>query len=284
MNIFITGASGNIGTKLSEALASAENNLFLLSSDENFLPSVPATVVVGDLLSPATYKDYLDNIDLVIHLAAVIYTNKKDLYYLVNTKGTKTIVSLAQKANVKRFLFVSTRAISAKGGAYSDSKRLAERIVRASSLVWVIVRLAEVYGENQIGFVAKLRMQAESSFIIPIVGDGKAKIAPVHVDDVISAMKSIVFNKKIENKVYTLAGPVTFSYNSFVDYLIARQKRLYLKVSLPIFLIRIFAQIQRVLKINPPLFVADQIPRLLVSKSADSSLAKQDLGYNPREI
>lgn len=285
MNIFITGATGGLGQKLIPKLSSSNYKLSLLSLDkENPFQQENVKIVAGNLLNPNDYKNDLKNIDVIIHLAAVTHTNNEKLYYQINTEGTKLLVDLAQQFGIKRFIFISTRAIGEKGGAYSNSKSLAEEIVKQSKLDWTIVRPAEVYGVAENEAITKLIRNIEKMPIIPIIGNGQYKISPVAVEDVINALIKIIELNTSSYKTYTLAGQEELSYLNFINLILKQKKLKKLKVFLPVFILKILANLFALLRIKKPFIVKDQIPRLLLEKSADISLARRDLNYNPQAI
>ncbi|MBU0580462.1 MAG: NAD-dependent epimerase/dehydratase family protein [Candidatus Margulisbacteria bacterium] len=285
MKIFITGATGGLGQKLIPLLNSEKYELVLLSIDpHNPFSQNNVTFIQGDLLAPEKYQEYIKDVDLIIHLAAITHTNNKALYYRVNTEGTKILIDLAEQYDVKRFIFFSTRAISESGGAYSDSKNKAEDIVRNSKIMWTIVRPAEIYGISEGEAITKLLKNIENMTFIPIIGDGSYKIAPVYVDDIINALIKIIDNNKTTKKFYTLAGPEEISYLDFVKKTLKFKNRKKTLIKIPIFLFFLLAKIIKFMMPNKPIIVEDQIPRLLCLKSADNSLAKEDFDYNPHFI
>ncbi|MFC1517404.1 NAD-dependent epimerase/dehydratase family protein [Candidatus Margulisiibacteriota bacterium] len=285
MKLFITGATGGLGKKLIPKLNSETYDLTLLSIDQaDPFKQKNAKIITADLLAPEKYQEYLTDIDTLIHFAAVTHTNDEKLYYRINTEGTRLLVKAAQKAKVGRFIFISTRAIGEKGGAYSNSKRLAEEIVKNSGLLWTIVRPAEVYGVTEGEAITKLIKNIKKMPIIPIIGKGNYKIAPVYIDDVINALLKIIKNNDLVGKIYTLAGPNEFSYLEFVNKVLEIKKTRKIKVKIPLHLLRLIAFMCALLRIKNPPLVKDQLPRLIIEKSADISLAKQDLDYEPAAI
>jgi NADH dehydrogenase len=132
--------------------------------------------------------------------------------------------------------------------------------------------------------ISKLVTTIEKSPIIPVLGDGGYKIAPVHVDDVADAIRTVINNKSAVGKVYTLAGPEEMTCSDFISAVMAMKKIKKVRISVPLFVVRTAALIAAALKIKDPPLVKDQLPRLLCEKEADNSLAKADLGFNPRSI
>jgi nucleoside-diphosphate-sugar epimerase len=286
MKIFITGATGGIGSFLVPSLADSGYELILLSiaPDITFSKYKNVQVLVGNILDSASYQTALIDVDIIIHLAAVTHTNDTALYYKINTEGTRILLAAAETANVKRFIFVSTRAIGKAGGGYSDSKAQAEELVKASGLAWTIVRPAEVYGVNEQEALTKLITGIEKMPFVPVLGNGRYKLAPVRINDVVQALCASLSRENTVGKTYTLAGPEEFTYLGLVDKVLNIKKLRKMKLHIPLFVISLLAHLIALLPFKHPPFVKDQVSRLLLDKSADISQARQELNYTPRSL
>jgi NADH dehydrogenase len=286
MKLFITGATGGLGKTLISRLSALQYQLVLLHLPTEILEKQKGIeYVAGNILDPLSYQPALSGVDAVIHLAAITHTNKTSLYFKINTEGTKLLLAAAQASRVKRFIYISTRAIDERGGGYSASKAQAEALVQASPLSWTILRPSEVCGASQGEAITTLMSSITTMPFIPIVGDGQYRIAPVHIDDVIEAIVRVVLSEpRTTGKTYTIAGPHDYSYDEFVDRLLEKYQLKKVKIHVPVFFIRLLAWGLSLLPIKKPFLVRDQIPRLLCPKSAVIDQAKSDFGFNPRDI
>lgn len=73
MNIFVTGATGKIGSRFVPRMLQRGHQVILLvrnAAKANWLYQQGAELIEGDLLQPESYFDDLQGIDVVIHLAA----------------------------------------------------------------------------------------------------------------------------------------------------------------------------------------------------------------------
>lgn len=283
--IFITGATGKIGRHLIDALDIAKYDVYALCRNEKVNFNSLPKVILGDLSDVSSYMPVFKNhIDILIHSGAVTHTNDINEYYKINAAATSELIKLCELNNVKKFIFISTRAISEKGGHYSTSKLMAETYIKASKLNWVIMRLGEVYGFSNGQGVDFILHSIKKMPIVPIIGNGKYGIAPVHESDAVSAIIKTLERDGIGGKIYTIAGPENFTYNEFIDRILKLYKIRKIKIHIP----RIFAW--ALLKICSVLFkkgsflTMDQLPRLLSDKSYDISEASRDLGFNPSTL
>jgi len=284
MRIFVTGGTGSLGEHLIPELVKENYHLVVLTRETKPSFSNNIQYITGDLLDADSYEYVLNNIDLILHMAAVTHTNNEALYYKVNTEGTILLKKLAERLNIKRFILMSSRAISEEGGDYCVSKKMAENAIIESKLNWVILRPAEIYGLSQGEAITKLVELIHVSPIIPIIGNGLYKFAPVHVNDIISAIINVIKNDCCTGKIYNLSGPEDMTYLKLIEKIENVLNVRKIKIRLPIFLIKIIAELISWGRIKKAFIVKDQIPRLLCQKSADISLAMNDLEYHPIDI
>jgi nucleoside-diphosphate-sugar epimerase len=284
MKIFITGATGGIGKFLAPVLAQKRHELILLSRapDEQFHSLPKASIIMGDILNPRSYREALDGVDCIIHMAAVTHTNNTKLYYRINTEGTKVLLEAASLMKVYRFIFISTRAIGKSGGGYGDSKERAEELVKNSGLAWTIVRLAEVFGISENEAISKLVRTIGKMPVVPVIGDGQYTLAPVHINDVVPALIAVLERANTQFKTYTLAGEREITYNDLIETVLRIRGMNKPVIHIPTIFFTITAFLMSWLHPRKPLIVKDQIPRLLLRKSADITLAQTDLAFAPR--
>ena len=287
MTVFITGGTGALGERLVDRLHRENYHLIVLTRRKPAqLSANNVNYIVGDLTDPETYAFVFkkEQIDAVIHMAAVTHTNEGALYYRINTQGTEMLVNLAEHSGSKRFIFMSTRAVAVDGGDYSNSKRLAEEAVMKSSLDWVILRPAEIYGLSKGEAIGRLLSLIEKYPVIPVVGGGSCTFAPVHVDDVIEAIVRLLERQTCRRKIYNLSGPEEITCFDLIRKFENIRKVRRFAVHIPVCTMKIVAELISWGGSKHPFIVKDQIPRLLSRKSADISLARQDLDFNPAPI
>lgn len=282
MNVLITGGTGAIGKKLIGRLKDYHYYLRILSRDNQVCHLEGVECVSGDLRDTLSLNQAVKWADVVIHLAGVTHTNNQSLYYRINTEGTKNLISACEKNGIKNFLFMSSRTASPSGGAYAHSKFLAEQALKSSTLNWVILQPAEVYGASNNEAIARLINFMKRTKLAPVLIGDQYRLCPLYVDDVVAAIVAILQKNSYPKKIYVLAGPEELTYNQLVDRLKIILGLTVVKIPIPFFLLKITTTIFNFLKIN---FLAkDQTARLVVVKPSDYELARRDLGFSPRSL
>lgn len=113
MKILLTGANGMLGRNLIPELLSRGHQVraFLLpNSSTQLLDHLPIEYHEGNILQPVDVNQAVVGCDAIIHAAANtnIFPSRSDLVRKVNINGTKNIISAAQKAKVKRLIYIGT--------------------------------------------------------------------------------------------------------------------------------------------------------------------------------
>lgn len=284
MNIFATGATGGLGTALVPALLAAGHTITACARNPAALPGLPGlTGVCGDLLDPATYAHALPGHDAVLHMAALTHTPNAGLYRRGNVDVTADLLAACRdRCPDARFLFVSTRAVGRACGDYGQSKAEAEQRTRASGRPFVILRPAEVYGVGRGEAIFALATTCAKGGLLPMPGRGRHIMAPVHIADLIPAFLAALTAPAALGNTYTLAG-APISYAALAGAIAAHHGKRLVKIPVPLWLITLAARLANLLLRNPPI-VPDQVARLACAKDTDTTAARNDLGFTPREL
>ncbi len=169
--VLITGAIGNLGRSLGEALGRDYRIVGLdLKAEGADFPVFEADFTSDAAVELALRKfrdSFGSRIASVIHLVAYFDFTGEDnpLYESVNVEGTRRLLRALQHFEVKQFLYASTMLVHApcRPGeridehqpieprwAYPKSKAAAEAVIRAEhkQIPYVILRLAGVYDQH----------------------------------------------------------------------------------------------------------------------------------------
>ena len=115
MPIFLTGATGFLGSHVARVLAEQGADLRLLvrrSSNLKNLEGLNAETVTGDLRDPASLEKAMAGCDTVFHVAADyrLWVTDPNEMYRSNVEGTHAILEAARKNAVKNVIYTSSVA------------------------------------------------------------------------------------------------------------------------------------------------------------------------------
>lgn len=245
--VLITGAAGNIGRSLAEALSDAYAIVGLdrEGSEAEFpLIGVDLTNEGSVKQAMATFRrDHGKRIASVIHLAAFFDFSGEDnpLYESVNVQGTRHLLRVLQDFEVEQFVYSSTMLVHAPGKpgelinedqpiepgwAYPKSKAAAEKAIAEDHgrIPYVLLRLAGLYDErtsvptlaNQIARIHGRDFQSHF-----YSGSTRAGQAMVHREDMLDAFRRTVDRRKeLPPDIAILIGePEAIGYETLQDEL-----------------------------------------------------------------
>lgn len=237
--VFVTGGGGFVGRRLLSALSAAGATVRALDRSGRIDVSRAGpgvTIIRGDLLQPETYQDALARCGVAVHLAASTGAATEQEHSAVNARGTEMLVEECRRAGVSRLLFVSTIAAGfpdLRRYHYARAKRQAEDAVRAGGLRFTIVRPAIILGPG-----APLRAALDKLARLPVIvmpGNGRARVQPVHVDDVVRAIQGVLDGDRFDNETFDLGGPEILSIEDLIQRLrVARTGRMGPVVHVPL--------------------------------------------------
>ena len=238
-------------------------------------------VVRGDLLNGSTLDAAVDGVEIVVHLAAVTHARRPRTYIEVNLTGTVRLLDAAARHGVRRFVHVSTRAVSDAGGAYSRSKHMAEHAVGEAPVDHTIVRLSESYGGAGAEGIDQIVARARRGAAIPVVGDGADRICPMHVDDAVAALAGAVAAPAASGRTYTLGGEC-LTVREFAEACVRAFSSKSRIRSVPVVAVAALGQLGRVLPL--PIY-PDQLARLRAADKPEvSPEAEGELGFKTRTL
>jgi len=250
-NYMVTGGAGFIGSHVVDMLAREHHHVMVLdnfSTGKRENLSERPNVMVGEC-------DIRDEAEVlaaflvfkpkaVIHIAAqaaISTAQESPIHDLsVNGIGTLTMLRMAEKYEVERFVYVSTSAVYGDrllampettplrpDNYYGVSKATGELYTQISNIMTTILRFGNVYGPRQVPLgenqvIARMMRHLLKGEDFYIFGDGKQKRDFVFVEDVARAVVMAAQDSTLAmHQVYNIAGGQSYSVNE-VAKLVAR--------------------------------------------------------------
>jgi nucleoside-diphosphate-sugar epimerase len=283
--VLVTGATGFLGSYVLPELKKAGFGLKCLvrnKADAKLLESAGAQVVYGDVRDKSSLTQALRGTDAVLHMAAVLKSSSKKLYYDVNQYGTKNLVDACVENKVRRFIHISTHDVTFERGDYSLSKLKGEEVVKNSKLDFTIFRPADIYGRGECALSGMARL-IKSLPVVPIPGKGDAKLQPAYAGDVATAIAKAISNSKSIGKTYFIAGPDQIAFEELVDSIMGELGIKKAKVHVPLAVVKPLVRVYEKVAGNP-FMTTDSLELFTRDKTCDYSPAARDLGYSPMHL
>jgi nucleoside-diphosphate-sugar epimerase len=229
----LTGGTGFIGQHLLRALTRRGYQVRVLLRRPTMLPADCTSAVIGDIARPQNMAQALADVDAIIHSAGLSVAasgRPEDDYRVLNVEATIGLARAAQRAGVRRFVFISS--IRAQAGAsdarvlteemeprptdaFGRSKLAAEQSLSDVGIDWVALRLATVYGPGVTGNMAKLIRLARSPWPLPF-GALTARRSLLSLDNLAGAVDCVLKAEEPLRRVLIAADPQPLTLGEMV--------------------------------------------------------------------
>ncbi|MDB8711940.1 NAD-dependent epimerase/dehydratase family protein [Mediterraneibacter gnavus] len=232
MRVAITGASGFIGKAVLEELIRYEG-IEILALSRNCISNITESRVEWKKTDYTieSLEDIMDNIDVIIHLAAVRGTQGVISDYYDNEKITENLLIVMAKKSISHIVFGSSIAV------YSDTTRIPWNelmplspktlygITKASceylcafyakkyGYTYNILRIAQVLGveERRKGMMNNFIKLAHEGKKLTVVGESNARRQYIYIQDLAEAIAVCAIQKSGESKIINIGMQVAYT-------------------------------------------------------------------------
>jgi len=230
MKILVTGATGFIGTRLSETLTNSghevRNTARSLAQNNSATPEI----VTFDLESADNLDHLTTGCDAIVHLAGRAHVmsdnpaTSESLYLSANVDVTKKLAQSAARTGVKRMILMSSVKVNGESTTidvpftaqdtpnpqdpYGRSKAQAEQalwdVTSASELEGVVIRPPLVYGPGVRANFASLIGIVDRGFPLPL-GSIRNKRSFVSVDNLIDCIATALQSSNVAGQTFLVS-------------------------------------------------------------------------------
>ena len=253
--VLVTGGAGFIGSHVVDKLVGSGYDVSVvdnlsegkLSNIKGHLKDGRICFLEGDVRDDEFVRKCVDNVDAVVHLAAVtsvpLSVENPSLTFDNNVNGTLNMLNACRRAKVRRFVFASSCSVYGEPSylpvdevhstfplsPYAASKLEGEEACKLNhghhGLSTVVLRFFNVYGPRQgssaySGVITKFFDRVRKHMPLVIFGDGSQIRDFVHVWDVSDAILRTLETKSAEGEVFNIGSGRATSLNSLAKSVI----------------------------------------------------------------
>ena len=228
-------------------------------------------------------RTLVKNSDVVINLIGILHETKKQKFEDIHAKFPDLLSKLCNKLNIEKLVHVSALGINETvGSQYMQSKLKGEKNILNNFNHSVILRPSIIFGPED-KFFNQFASLAEFFPALPLIGRGLTYFQPIYVGDVAKSIMAVLEKEKINNNIYELGGPQTFTFKELMEILLKQIKKKRFLVPIPFS----FAKFQaKILQLLPkPLLTTDQVEMLKYDNIVTNKYPTlKDLKINPKTI
>jgi nucleoside-diphosphate-sugar epimerase len=304
--ILITGANGFVGSRLCRKFLSEGFHVIAgvrRTSDLSLLDGLDVEYRYGDITQPETLGDMVSSaqggVDYIIHNAGLVKAKRKQHFFEVNEKGTKSLFETIARHNpqVKKVIYISTVAAagpSLKGKpvteddkphpitAYGRSKLVGEGVALsfADRLDVLVIRPPAIYGPGD----KEIRsfFDIVNKRIKPYIGSPDRRMQLVNVDDLCRGVFLAVTAETKSGEVYFVAENRSYTMKELIALLEKGCGKKGVPIRIPSFLFSVIAAVSEFafkLVGATPMLTLEKAKELLASWEVSTDKAKKDLGF-----
>jgi uncharacterized protein YbjT (DUF2867 family) len=214
--VLLLGASGFIGEHLARALEAAGHELVCGVRGARTMPGRRSVAI--DYMRDHAVTDWLprlQGIDVVINAIGILRETRGATFEAVHVNAPIALFQACLEAGVKKVVQMSALGADAQAvSRYHLSKKRADDALAALPIPWVIVQPSLVFGLG--GRSAALFLQLAALPLVSLPGDGGQHVQPVHIDDLTTAIVTLVGSAEFDGERIPVVGPQPATLREFL--------------------------------------------------------------------
>lgn len=308
MNISITGATGFIGSHITNELVKQGHSINVLVRHNSSLKNIDNLKSEKKIKVFEVNYDDLESIkkatldcEIIIHCAGLLFGKNYNDLRKANVNSTVNLIeSIKDNSNFKQFIYISSLTVAGPSASldlvkkendhknpityYGRSKAEAEDFIISQRewLNYTIMRLPAVYGPRDTAIYSLFKLAKQG--VASLIGFKTKYLSLIHSKDVVNGVVLSLNNKIAFKKLYFLSSDEFYSWEEVMDMLKKGfgKKRL-LKLRLPhsvVFVIAFINSYASKLLGLTPIFDLDKAKDFTQKYwICSNKLIKQDLGF-----
>ncbi|GLI54038.1 MULTISPECIES: NAD-dependent epimerase/dehydratase family protein [Thermodesulfovibrio] len=300
MKVLITGATGFIGSHLTEALLNENFDVYCIVRNPlklRFLQGLNVKIIQGDCSQKETIEKIRWDFDYIFNLSGITKATHPEEFFQSNYLGTKNLVEVVAERNpsLKRFVHVSSLAAvgpcrdgkpvdektePAPISEYGKSKLMGEKAVEffKDRLPITIIRPPAVYGPRDSDFLTFFKM-IKVGVVLYLT---EAIYSMIYVNDLVNGIITASKSEKAVGETFFIAESQPYDTHQIVEAISDAVGKRPVKIKIPkgigMFFIRVFQKFDKKSIIN-----SDKLKELVQPCwVCDTQKAEQLLGFKTK--
>jgi len=300
LKVLITGATGFIGSHLTEALLNENFDVYCIVRNPlklRFLQGLNVKIIQGDCSQKETIEKIRWDFDYIFNLSGITKATHPEEFFQSNYLGTKNLVEVVAERNpsLKRFVHVSSLAAvgpcrdgkpvdektePAPISEYGKSKLMGEKAVEffKDRLPITIIRPPAVYGPRDSDFLTFFKM-IKVGVVLYLT---EAIYSMIYVNDLVNGIITASKSEKAVGETFFIAESQPYDTHQIVEAISDAVGKRPVKIKIPkgigMFFIRVFQKFDKKSIIN-----SDKLKELVQPCwVCDTQKAEQLLGFKTK--
>lgn len=234
--VSIFGGTGFVGRTVVRQLTAAGTRVRVVSRHpEAFAGHEHADRIEtsrGDIRNPDDVARALEGATGAVNAVSLYAEGAGLTFDDIHVKGAGELAERAAAAGVERVAHVSGLGVDeGSTSAYISARARGEDRVREAFPQTTILRPSVIFGPDD-AFLSTLRSVTLAP-IVPLFGEGRTRLQPVHVEDVASAVVRALEDEAAPGRIYELGGPDVLTYREIVEMVLRHLGRRRLLLPVP---------------------------------------------------
>lgn len=273
--ILLIGATGFLGKHLVPKLGNFEVT-YLVRPTGNIKHLKGKKITFGDITDIKSLLHASKNKDIIINLATPT-TQKDDINRKIIVGGTKNLIEVAKKNNIRKLITLSSVAGYRKSlDSYGKAKKQADDLLLGSKLDIIILKPTMIFGHGGYLFEKIKTAVTKIPLFVFMVGKGQYKIQPIYVEDIVQAIINSISKPVNGVEIFDLGGPYPINCEEFFKKILntLHKKKLFIHVPINfvIFMVKFLNFFFKNIAFNP-----QTIKRMVEEVKLDVEKSKKEL-------
>lgn len=220
MRIFLTGASGFLGSAIATTLLARGHSVVGCVRDpDRARRCLPAIELVAANFAtdhePEHWRRRMQRIDAVINAVGIIRETAGQTFAALHERAPIALFTACRDLGIPRVIQISALGADVDARSqYHLSKKAADDFLRTLDLDWTIVQPSLVFGAG--GGSAQLFTRMAAAPLIVTLGRGEQRVQPVHLDDLRELVATLVVSRSGSRQAIAAVGARALSLRDWL--------------------------------------------------------------------